>query len=123
MQAIQIALAMTAKAGSEVIIPTPAWPNAAAAAGIAGARPIELPMRFGNEGWTLDIDQLAAADHATKRACLCSCLHPTRPAGPRRIDELKDILSLARRHGLWIVADETYSRFWYGEGTARALLL
>ena len=29
MQAIQIALAMTATAGSEVIIPTPAWPNAA----------------------------------------------------------------------------------------------
>ena len=29
------------------------------------------------------------------------------------------LLALARLHGLWIVADETYARFWYGEG-ARA---
>ena len=27
------------------------------------------------------------------------------------------LLALARRHGLWIVADETYARFWYGEGS------
>ena len=31
MQAIQIVLAMVAGAGDEVVIPTPAWPNAAAA--------------------------------------------------------------------------------------------
>src|SRR5882724_8742297 len=34
MQAIQIALAMTTGAGDEIIIPTPAWPNASAATGI-----------------------------------------------------------------------------------------
>src|SRR5258705_3141103 len=38
MQAIQITLAMTAGEGDEVIIPTPAWPNPAAAAGTSGAR-------------------------------------------------------------------------------------
>ena len=52
MQAIQIALAMTASAGGEVIIPTPAWPNAAGATGLIGAHPIEVPMQFGNAGWT-----------------------------------------------------------------------
>ena len=46
MQAIQIALAMTRGAGSEVIIPTPAWPNAAAAAGLIGAKPVDVPMQF-----------------------------------------------------------------------------
>src|SRR5262245_33979461 len=51
MQSIQITLAMTAGEGDEVIIPTPAWPNAAAAAGITGARPIAVPMNFGNQGW------------------------------------------------------------------------
>jgi aspartate/methionine/tyrosine aminotransferase len=45
---------------------------------------------------------------------------PSNPTGwSATRDELKEILALARRHGLWIVADETYSRFWYGEG-ARA---
>src|SRR6266571_5643407 len=40
MQAIQIVLAMVAGAGDEVVIPTPTWPNAAAATGIMGARPV-----------------------------------------------------------------------------------
>src|SRR5436853_4291658 len=40
MQAIQIALAMVAGVGDEVLIPTPTWPNAAAAAAITGARAI-----------------------------------------------------------------------------------
>src|SRR5438132_3970612 len=38
MQAIAIALTMAAGAGDEVLIPTPTWPNAAAAAGIVGAK-------------------------------------------------------------------------------------
>ena len=46
MQAIQIALGMVAGAGDEVVIPTPTWPNAAAAAGILGARAVEVPMSF-----------------------------------------------------------------------------
>ena len=46
MQAIQIALAMTSGAGDEVIIPTPAWPNAAAATGVLGAKPVMVPMTF-----------------------------------------------------------------------------
>src|SRR6185312_5944030 len=53
MQAIQIVLAMIAGAGDEVVIPTPTWPNAAAAAGIVGARVVEVPMSFGNSGWSL----------------------------------------------------------------------
>src|SRR5207253_6754501 len=40
MQAIQIVLAMVAGVGDEVLIPTPTWPNAAAAATITGARAI-----------------------------------------------------------------------------------
>src|ERR1700739_102152 len=38
MQAIQIALALTLGAGEEIIVPTPTWPNTAAAAGILGAK-------------------------------------------------------------------------------------
>src|SRR5438045_1969621 len=68
MQAIQIALAMTVGEGDEVIIPTPAWPNAAAAAGISGARAVAVPMSFGNDGWTLDLGQLAAAITERTRA-------------------------------------------------------
>jgi aspartate/methionine/tyrosine aminotransferase len=114
MQAIQIALAMCAGAGDEVVIPTPAWPNAAAAAGILGATPVTVPMRFGND-WTLDLDRLADAIGPKTRALFV--MTPSNPTGwTATHDELAAILALARRHGFWIIADEIYSRFWYGEG-------
>lgn len=115
MQSIQIALAMTAGAGSEMIIPTPAWPNAAAATGIAGARPVEVPLQFGNGGWTLHIERIAAA--ITDRTRALVIVSPSNPTGwTATHDELKQLLALARKHSLWIIADEIYSRFWYGEG-------
>src|SRR5690606_15355433 len=58
MQAIQIGLRMIAGAGDEVLVPTPAWPNLAAAVGVSGARAVAVPMTFGNQGWTLDLDRL-----------------------------------------------------------------
>lgn len=115
MQAIQIAFAMTAGAGDEVIIPTPAWPNAAAAVGLTGAKPVSVPMSFGNQGWTLDLERLGAAITPRTRALVI--VSPSNPTGwTATREELAALLALARRRGLWIVADETYSRYWYGEG-------
>jgi aspartate/methionine/tyrosine aminotransferase len=119
MQAIQIALAMTAGVGDEVLIPTPTWPNAAAAAGIIGAKPVEVPMTFGNAGWTVDLDRLAGAAGARTRALFV--VSPSNPTGwTATRAELAALLALARRHGLWIIADETYGRFWYGDGARAA---
>jgi aspartate/methionine/tyrosine aminotransferase len=116
MQAIQITLAMALAAGDEVLIPTPTWPNAAAAAGIIGARTIEVPMQFGNAGWTLDLERMGAA--ITPRTRALFMVSPSNPTGwTATIDDLKATLALARKHGLWIIADETYARFWYGEGS------
>ena len=115
MQSIQIALAMTLGAGQELIVPTPTWPNAAAAAGVLGAESVEVPMTFGNAGWTLDLDRVAGAISPRARALFL--VSPSNPTGwTATLDELRIILSLARRHGLWIIADETYGRFWYGAG-------
>jgi aspartate/methionine/tyrosine aminotransferase len=116
MQAIQIVIAMIAGAGDEIIIPTPTWPNAAAATGIVGARPVEVPMTFGNDGWSLDFERLAGA--VTPRTRALFLVSPSNPTGwTATRDDLVALLALARRHGLWIVADETYSRFWYGAGS------
>jgi len=118
MQAIQIVIAMLAGAGDEIVIPTPTWPNAAAATGIVGARPVEVPMSFGNDGWSLDFEKLAAA--ITPRTRALFLVSPSNPTGwTATRDDLTALLALARRHGIWIVADETYARFWYGPG-ARA---
>jgi len=115
MQAIQIVIAMLAGSGDEVLIPTPTWPNAAAATGIIGARPVEVPMSFGNDGWSLDFDRLSAAVTARTRALFV--VTPSNPTGwTASREDLVALLALARRHGLWIIADETYARFWYGAG-------
>lgn len=112
MQALQTAIRLVAGPGDEVIVPTPAWPNFAAAIGIGGARPVEAPMSFGNGGWTLDFDRLAAlATPATRAILLNSPSNPTGWVASR--DDLAGLLALARRLGLWIVADEVYGRFVY----------
>ncbi len=53
MQAIQIALTALAGPGDEVIVPTPSWPNFAAAVGVRGARAVEVAMEFAADGWRL----------------------------------------------------------------------
>jgi aspartate/methionine/tyrosine aminotransferase len=118
MQAIQIAMTMILGEGDEVIIPSPTWPNAAAAAEICGGRAVMVPMGFGNDGFSLDLDRLASA--VTPRTKALFINSPGNPTGwVATHEELVAILALARKHGLWIVADEIYTRFWYGEG-ARA---
>lgn len=113
MHAVQMAIRLIAGSGDDVIVPTPVWPNFAAALTIAGARCVELPMRFsaarGRAAWTLDIDDLAAAIGPRTRAiCINS---PANPSGwIAAPQDHRRILELARRHGLWIVADEIYGR-------------
>lgn len=115
MQAIQIVLAMVARDGDEVLIPTPTWPNAAAATGVIGARAVEIPMSFGNQGWTLDFERIEQAITPKTRALFL--VSPSNPTGwTASLDDLRHTLAMARRHGLWIVADETYARFWYDAG-------
>ncbi len=112
MQAIQIACRMVAGNGDDVLVPTPTWPNITAAIGIAGAKPVAVPMSLGNAGWTLDLERLFAA--ATPRTKAIFLNSPTNPTGwTARHEELSAILDFARARGLWIIADEVYHRFFY----------
>jgi len=115
MQAIVIAFSLTLAAGDEVIIPSPCWPNASAAAEVAGARPTFVPMQFAPEGYSLDFDRIADAISPRTRAIFLNS--PANPSGyVASRAELEEVLALARRHGLWIIADEIYARFHWGEG-------
>ena len=118
MQAIQIAIAAVAGSGDKVIIPSPAWPNFAAAVGVGGAEPTFVPLEFDGARWNLDLDRMAAEVTPSARAIFINS--PANPTGwTATEEELRAILALARRHGLWIVADEVYNRFVYrGERAA-----
>jgi aspartate/methionine/tyrosine aminotransferase len=117
MHAAQIAVRMVAGTGDEVLIPTPAWPNFAGAIAVAGARAAPVPMTCTKAGWQLDLDRLEAAVTARTRAIVVNS--PANPTGwTASLDDLREILALARGRGLWIVADEIYARFAYDSEAA-----
>jgi aspartate/methionine/tyrosine aminotransferase len=112
MQAIQIAMRLLAGPGDEVIVPCPAWPNFDAAIGISGARTVPVIQTLGQGGWILDVDSIAAALTPRTKAIVINS--PSNPTGwTATLDELKAVLDLARKHGIWILADEIYGRFVY----------
>jgi aspartate/methionine/tyrosine aminotransferase len=121
MQAIQNAIQMIAGDGDEVIIPTPAWPNYAGPLRIQGTRPVEVPMIFANGTWSLDLDKLfAALTPRTKAICINS---PSNPLGwTASREDLIAIRDFARKSGIWILADEVYSRFFFSAKRAPSFL-
>lgn len=113
MQSIQLAIDAVAGAGDEVVYLSPAWPNLAAAAGVAGVTPVPVHLDWSDNGWACDVDKVAAAITSRTRALFVNT--PSNPTGwTADIDTLKALLSLAREKGLWIIADEIYSLFYYG---------
>jgi aspartate/methionine/tyrosine aminotransferase len=67
-------------------------------------------MRSDAAGWHLDLEDLAAQVTPRTRAVVINS--PANPTGwTARREELAAILGLARRHGLWVIADEIYGRF------------
>jgi aspartate/methionine/tyrosine aminotransferase len=116
MHAAQIAIRMVAGNGDEALIPTPAWPNFAGALEVAGARTVGVPLTLDERGWSLDLDRLAdAVGPRTKVIVINSPANPTGWTASKA--DLRGILDIARRHGLWIIADEIYGRFVYDPET------
>ncbi|ODT43527.1 MAG: aspartate aminotransferase, partial [Methylobacterium sp. SCN 67-24] len=93
-------------------------PNVAAALGVAGAATVSVAMDFHQGRFTLDLGKLEAAITPRTRALVINS--PANPTGwTATRDELAAILAIARKHGIWIIADEIYARFVY-DGSARA---
>lgn len=112
MQAIQLTIQAISGAGDEVIVPTPAWPNFAAALGIMGTKPVTVPMQFQNNSWSLDLESMEQTITPRTRAIFINS--PCNPTGwVASLDTLIRLLAMARKHNLWIIADEVYSRFFY----------
>lgn len=114
IHALQIAVRLVCGQNDEVIVPTPAWPNFQGVVTIAGAVPVEVPMPFASHdgaapSWSMDLERIEDAVTARTRALVINS--PTNPTGwTADHDTLRGLLSIARRHGLWIIADEIYGR-------------
>jgi len=122
MQSIQMALDAVAGHGDEVIHLSPAWPNFPAAVGISGATNVAVQLeRTTQGGWWCDPQAIEAAVTPRTRALFINS--PANPTGWTADREtLAAILGIARRHGLWIIADEIYALFCYGGQRAPSFL-
>lgn len=112
MHAINLCVQAVSAPGDEIVYLSPSWPNIVAAIGIAGGKAVPVPVDFVGGGWSLDIAKLEAAITPRTKALFINT--PSNPTGwTATEDDLKAILALARRHGLWIIADEIYALYYY----------
>ena len=114
VQALNIGIRCTLNPGDEAIVLTPAWPNQSANVALCNATPVEVPLAFSDGRYGVDFDALNAA--VTPRTRLLIYTSPSNPIGwVTTLREQELLLEFARRHGLWLLADEVYERLWYHE--------
>jgi aspartate aminotransferase len=105
-QALAVLYQAVLDRASEVVVPVPAWPTFAEAVRIAGARPIPLRLSAGN-GFQLSARAVARAITPRTRAVVVNS--PSNPTGAIvAAAELARIAHLARKHGFWLLYDDTY---------------
>ncbi len=96
-----------AEPGDEVIAFEPLYPTYPATIEVSGARMVRVPGPASRD-FRPDLDALEAAITPRTRAIFFAT--PNNPSGHvLTAQELAVIGGLARRHGLWIVADEVYA--------------
>ncbi len=100
--------------GSEVVVPVPAWPTFAEAARIAGGTAVLLPLPE-RMGFRLTARALGKAITSRTRAVVVNS--PSNPTGAVvELQELVAIARLARRHGFWLLYDDTYAQLSFADG-------
>jgi len=121
MQAVMQAFQAIIDPGDEVVIPTPAWTNVFEVAKIVGANLKHVPLRLGNEGWHLNIEEMFDAVTPNTRALVINSPH--NPTGwIMTKDEMTALLEFARERGLWIITDEVYTRITFDGSRATSIL-
>ena len=108
MAGIVEVLRATGEPGGGVVVNPPVYPPFFDDVPEAGRRVVEVPLARDGDGWTLDLDGLAAAFRAGARTyLLCS---PHNPLGRVwRPDELAGVVELADRYGVLLLGDEIHA--------------
>jgi aspartate aminotransferase len=105
--------------GSEIVVPIPAWPTFAEAARVAGGTPVFVALAAQN-GMRVTARAVARAITPKTRAVVVNS--PSNPTGAVvRPEELLEIARLARRHGFWLLYDDTYAHLVFCPGGPPAL--
>jgi aspartate aminotransferase len=111
MEALHLAMLTVADPGSEILVPTPTWPNYLTQAHLADATPVEVPLDP-SEGFALDPGRVIdAMSEATAAVVLCTPSNPTgRVYDPAAIER---VVEAAVANDAYVIADEVYARLTY----------
>jgi len=112
VQALNVAIRCALNPGDEALVLTPSWPNHSANVRMDNAVPIDIPLLLRGGRYAVDFSALEAS--LTPRARLLLYTSPSNPLGwVATEEEQEDLLGFARRHDLWLLADEVYDRLYY----------
>ena len=112
-QALHQALHLTLAAGDEVLIPDPGYTVFTMVPRMLDATPVPYSLRPGN-GFLPDLAELETL--VTPRTRVLVVNSPSNPLGtvfPEAV--LRQLLDFAKRHDLWVISDEVYEYFTWGE--------
>ncbi|GAA1284887.1 MULTISPECIES: pyridoxal phosphate-dependent aminotransferase [Brachybacterium] len=99
--------------GDEVLVPQPDYPLWTASVALAGGRAVHYVCDE-EESWWPDVEDIASK--ITERTKAIVVINPNNPTGavyPEHV--LRDIVEVARTHGLMILADEIYDKILYDD--------
>jgi aspartate/methionine/tyrosine aminotransferase len=112
VQALNVGIRCVLDPGDEALVLTPVWPNGTSIVMMANATVKQIPHPLRGERYQVDFDALEAA--VTPRTRLLLYTSPSNPLGWVATAEEQDgLLDFARRHDLWLMADEVYDRLYY----------
>lgn len=121
VQALNVGIRCMLDPGDEAIVLTPAWPNGSANVQMANGVVKQIPHVLYGGRYTVDFDALEAA--VTPRTRMLLYTSPSNPLGWVANDqEQTRLLDFARRHGIWLMADEVYERLYYPDLPPKARL-
>lgn len=113
-EALQILMLCILDPGDEVLVPEPFYPNYSTMIRMAGGEIHPIPTSPG-EGYRYAVrEKIEACIHENTRAIMV-----TNPGNPTGVvltrEEMRLIADVAREHELYIIGDEVYREFVYGE--------
>ncbi len=112
-QALHMAMALTLSRDDEVLVPDPGYTTFTMNAHLLQAVPVPYLLRP-ELGFQPDLAELEAL--VTPRTRLIIVNSPSNPLGSTfDRDTLVALVDFAARHDLWIISDEVYERFTWGE--------
>jgi len=112
VQALNLAIRCALDPGDEAIALTPAWPNGSSSVAMANAVVRQVAHPLCGHRYVCDFAALEAAVTPGTRLLLYTS--PSNPLGwVAAEDEQRGLLEFARRHDLWLLADEVYDRLYY----------